>query len=586
MTPLRWLGRIVAVGAVGLGVVAWVVMPPRAGEVDATGWLAEVPGTVVRGIYHIHTLRSDGTGTVEDVAAAAGRVGLDFIVLTDHGDATRTPDAPRYVGGVLVVDAVEISTRGGHYAALGLPGPSPYRLGGAPADVVDDVARLGGFGIAAHPDSPKKSLAWRDWSLPLEAFEWLNVDSEWRDEASGSLVRTLLTFPFRSSESIAALFTRPARTLERWDRLAAEGRYLVALAGADAHARLGVRDYEDDGSPGLALPLPSYESVFRSFATYVHLDHPFAGRPAEDAATLIAALGAGKSHTGITGMAGPVRFEFFARTPHGIRSMGSTLPRGGTVTFVARGIAPAGARWRLLRNGVSIAQSSGIGLAREARTDLQPGEGGASFRVEVIGSDRPDAVPWIVSNPIFVESQAGVPGVGETRPSTQTEPRKGVDLRACASEKDALSTASIDVDPAGDDLRWSWRLSGETSPAWVALACAIDGVPAEAQAIAFTARSDEPMRLSVQLREATAGSVEERWSRTVYVDSEPRTYVVPASSMTAVASGRPAPSGNVRTLLFVVDWVHGRPGMQRTVRLERTAFVPAAGNQVRTVSSR
>ena len=54
---------------------------------------------------------TDGRSTPEVVAAAAARAGLKFIVITDHGDATRIPDAPVYRDGVLCLDAVEISTK-------------------------------------------------------------------------------------------------------------------------------------------------------------------------------------------------------------------------------------------------------------------------------------------------------------------------------------------------------------------------------------------------------------------------------------------------------------------------------------------
>ena len=57
------------------------------------------------------------------------RAGLKFIVVTDHGDATRAPDPPVYRDGVLCLDAVEISTAGGHYIALDMP-KAPYPLGG------------------------------------------------------------------------------------------------------------------------------------------------------------------------------------------------------------------------------------------------------------------------------------------------------------------------------------------------------------------------------------------------------------------------------------------------------------------------
>ena len=87
---------------------------------------------------------------------AARRAGLDFVILTDHGDGLRAPDPPRYVDGVLVIDAVEISTADGHYVALGI-GQAPYRLAGDARDVIDDVHRLGGFGFAAHPDLPNNT---------------------------------------------------------------------------------------------------------------------------------------------------------------------------------------------------------------------------------------------------------------------------------------------------------------------------------------------------------------------------------------------------------------------------------------------
>ena len=53
----------------------------------------------------------------------------------------------------------------GHYVALDMP-RAPYPLGGAGESVVEDVRRLGGFGIAAHPDSPKPSLRWTSTARP------------------------------------------------------------------------------------------------------------------------------------------------------------------------------------------------------------------------------------------------------------------------------------------------------------------------------------------------------------------------------------------------------------------------------------
>ena len=61
-----------------------------------------MPPNLVFGAYHVHSARSDGSGTPDEIAAAAARAGLRFVILTDHGDATRAPDPPAYRHGVLV----------------------------------------------------------------------------------------------------------------------------------------------------------------------------------------------------------------------------------------------------------------------------------------------------------------------------------------------------------------------------------------------------------------------------------------------------------------------------------------------------
>ena len=108
----------------------------------------------------------------------------------------------------LCLDAVEISTNGGHYVALDMQ-PSPYPLGGEPAAVVEDVERLGGFGIAAHPDSPTPELAWTDWDAPFDGIEWLSADSEWRDESRARFARVLFDYLLRPAPALASLLDRP-----------------------------------------------------------------------------------------------------------------------------------------------------------------------------------------------------------------------------------------------------------------------------------------------------------------------------------------------------------------------------------------
>src|SRR5262245_37002467 len=214
--------------AAAVAVLVVVTLPPSRLNLQTAGD-GSIPG-----LAHVHTNRSDGRSSPDDVAAAAARAGLKFLIFTDHGDATRTPDPPTYRSGVLCMDGVEISTTGGHYVVIGMPA-SPYPLGGEPRDVVEDVRRLGGFGIAAHPDSPKPELRWQDWESHIDGVELVNPDTSWRvwageagrDSVAPSDVRwrarrrlafALLDYAFRSPETIASLMEGEGagRAVEQW----------------------------------------------------------------------------------------------------------------------------------------------------------------------------------------------------------------------------------------------------------------------------------------------------------------------------------------------------------------------------------
>ena len=111
---------------VALAALTAVVLPPA--SVAAVAATFQLSWPVVRGAFHIHSQRSDGTGTLDEIAAAAAAAGLQFVIITDHGNGVRDPEPPSYRSGVLCIDGVEVSTDLGHFAALDLPRartPSP-----------------------------------------------------------------------------------------------------------------------------------------------------------------------------------------------------------------------------------------------------------------------------------------------------------------------------------------------------------------------------------------------------------------------------------------------------------------------------
>ena len=545
MRPLRLLPVVLIVGT---AIASFLLMPPIPRALPAEGM--QLP---VRGAMHIHTRRSDGTGTVDQIAGAAARAGLSFVILTDHGDGTREPERPSYQHGVLCIDAVEISTDDGHVVALGLP-RAPYPLGGEARDVTEDIARLGAMSIAAHPTSAKPALRWRDWNVPVDGVEWLNGDSEWRDERLRSLGRALLTYPVRRAAALAALLDRPEDALAMWDRLSAT-HAVVGLAGSDAHARIGLRGEGDPFEPRIAIHVPSYEQVFRTFSisvTGVSLAHD----AAIDAQAIAGAIRHGHVFSSIDGLAGPALVSFTADGGKTRAQMGDTLPEGSQTSFHVATNAPTNARVYLIKDGAQVAVESA------PRLEFATTERGA-YRVEVHLADAPGSppIPWVVTNPIYVRTETR-PAVEQGSATTFT-PRYQDQSSAegWSVQKNAQSQGAIDVvnTLTGKQLKFRFALGGSDADSPFVGFAMPAGPIVDSDRMLFTAMASRPMRMSVQLR--ATGQPDERWRRSVFVDEMPRPFTIRFDDMRPSGSSSPHPDvGRVRDVLFVIDTTNARPG--------------------------
>lgn len=552
MKKLSW--TLVALVAAGVFVSLWT-LPPRPVSVDSAGW-ADLAARTIPGAYHIHTTRSDGIGDRNAVAAAAARAGLRFVVITDHGDGTRPPDPPAYVDGVLVLDGVEVSTDEGHYAALDMR-RAPYPLGGTAESVVEDVARLGGFGVAAHPDSPRPALRWTDDQPPIDGIEWVNTDSEWRGESRTRLARAGLAYFLRPGPALVSLFDRPV-TLERWDRLT-KTRPIVALGGADAHGGVGRRSEDAGRSLAGTIGIPGYDASFRAFSNRIVLDKPLTGDAAADAQALYGALRKGSVFTAIDALAGPALLDFAVESGFDRVPMGGTLPSDSDVTIVARALVPPGAEMRLVHNGRVAATA-----ASELRRVLTGATG--TYRIEVVVPRAPGTprVPWLVSNPIYF-LDAGPKGTNPPEPARSADPIAPFPWRI---EKDPTSSGRIRT--TDHDAALEYKLGdGPRNSQFVALASDIQKQPLTA--IELSLAGDRPLRVSVQVRRADGG----RWGRSFYVDPSGSNLKIPLSTLRPIggtATGSLSPT-DIASILVVLDLVNTAPGHAGILRVSASALI-------------
>ncbi len=543
-------GTLVLTAALAAAVMFYVgaTLPPPPIALDGPA-----PPLHAVGAYHVHTSRSDGSGSLDDVAAAARRAGLRFVIVTDHGDGTRAPEAPAYRHDVLVIDAVEISTDGGHVVALGLTAPAPYPLAGRARDVIDDIHRLGGVAVVAHPDSRKAEQRWRGQNVPFDGLEWLNVDSEWRDESPARLAGVALRSLLRPAGAIASLFDRPAGALRRWDA-AAGARPVFGLAALDAHARIGWGG-RDDRAGRTIVAKPSYLAMFRTLAQVAMLERPLSGDAMADSRLILEALTGGRSFSVVRALAEPAAFEFQAARSGRIAGAGERLALTEEVTiFRVRLPNAPGARLVLLQNGQPVA--AGHGAIEHSTTAA------GVYRVE--GMFPGAVVPWVVSNPIVI-GDAPRPA---SPPAEDTDLAGGIDIPLDPAqwtlEKEPTSDARFAA--VGTELQFDYRLApGAPRGQYAALVNAVRR-EASVNRVQFTARASAPMRISVQVR-LPGGRDGERWRHSVFVDTTPRPLTVRLADFEAadVATSRRPFAAPVQALLFVVDTINTTPGTSGTL---------------------
>lgn len=168
----------------------------------------------LRGDFHLHTVYSDGQYLPEEQIANAIDRKLDFMFFSEHNT-----DSGIEIYGVyqpenlLIGRAIEVTTRHGHWNALGLDRGQiiewryhPGDEAGYPA-AAEQVHRAGGLVSINHPFTACDRC---DWTLDWDNHDAIEV---WNG-------------PWDATDQLA---------VEKWQEFLVEGRRYTAIGGSDAH---------------------------------------------------------------------------------------------------------------------------------------------------------------------------------------------------------------------------------------------------------------------------------------------------------------------------------------------------------------
>lgn len=347
-----------------------------------------------KGVVHVHSfLGGHSNGNFEDIIAAAKSNQLNFVVLTEHTSEDFNTAAMTLKGlhaGVFFINGNEAATSNTDRLLL-VPGDeSASGTKFTTQEIISNTKSKGSLALVAYPQD------FKSWDASgYDGVEVYNVYTNARQ------IKPLIMFfdglwSFRSFPDLlfANFYRRPTENLKKWDEaILATGRKLVAVAGNDAHANVGVSLNDSSGKTLLGLQLDPYERSFHLVRVHILIpkDKPLSSE------TLLEALANGHCFIGFDLFGDTAGFSFSGSNGIENRIQGDELELQNEVRLTAS--MPVTGRIVLLKDGKPIQDESGI-----MRKDFIVKEKG-SYRVEVYLPQLPQPVgdqPWIISNPIYV----------------------------------------------------------------------------------------------------------------------------------------------------------------------------------------
>jgi hypothetical protein len=348
-----------------------------------------------KGVVHVHSfLGGHSAGNFEEIITAAESNQLSFVVMTEHpaknfNTAEMTLKGEH--GGVLFINGNEVRTAVGDRLLL-IPGDE--QAGSASQWSTQEVLsrRVSGLALVAYPEEFK---SWE--ATGYQGIEVYNVYTNARRiNPVVMFFDALWSYGSYPDLLFANFYQRPAESLKKWDELINQkGTRLVATAGNDSHANVGISLNDSSGKTLLGFKLDPYERSFR--LVRLHVLAPAVHGPLLDETSLLAAIAEGHSFIGFDLFGDTTGFRFTAHHGNENGIMGDEIKLKNQVTLNVS--VPVPARVVLLKDGLQVQEADGVkGL------DFVAKEKG-SYRVEVYLPQLPKPAgdqPWIISNPIYV----------------------------------------------------------------------------------------------------------------------------------------------------------------------------------------
>ncbi len=346
---------------------------------------------------HNHSIYSDGTASIEEIANAALKARLDAVILTDHNILLQGFDHYYQKGNekVLVLTGEEIHNRNrqpqkSHMLVFG-PNQELTQFSENPQKLIDQVNKLNGVSFLAHPhesDMPffgEKAITWEDWQVKnFTGIEIWNGLSELKSVAHNKLEGLFYIF----FPEFLAHNPNP-QTLQKWDEFLVQGIKIVGVGGADSH--------------GLKINLGFFKKTvydyiyhYQTLNNHLLVFQKLTGNVQNDKNIIRDALQSGHCFVGYDLPHSTKGFRFTAQGKEINAIMGDEIRLNRSVTLQIK--LPLAAECQLLRNGQIVKTWDRSQFCTYIASE--PGAYRVECHIQFLGKRR----GWIFSNPIYIRN--------------------------------------------------------------------------------------------------------------------------------------------------------------------------------------
>lgn len=357
-----------------------------------------------KGITHVHTKASTGSGTYSEVLKAGKNTKLDFITFTDVNLSNRPHFIEGYYQGMLVLAGGEYTYFDSRLLFYGGSEDQPPQ-GQTQTQVffADKLSQTENpyldWLVLAHPFYAR--YKWEGHFPPgLKGIEVLNLKSilqySWQENKLTTILSVLI-FPFNPTLGFLKVFNHPTDEILLWDQLN-EQKKTIGFAGNDTTAKISL--------PGDKLiKFPSYESSFNLISNHLLLQSELTGDFKKDKKKVLTGLKDGQFYMSLDLLGSPKGFLAEIRD-----AKGKSYPMG-TRTFLRKNLKlrvllpqqiKTNFQVRIIKDGEIYATST----SRETEIEINtPGVYRAEVRVnpKLPLPNGSRLIPWIYSNPFYID---------------------------------------------------------------------------------------------------------------------------------------------------------------------------------------